>query len=203
MTAAITVFADKGFAGATIDDVAVAAGVAKRTVYNIYGDKERLFREMLKEAIDTASSYAVRLETSGLTQHASGRANEPSLEDRLVDVALDLARSIHGGPVITLRRLLIGEANRVPDLAVDYYRRAPGLVLDRLAQTLRQLHDSGALLVQDPPTAAEHFAFLVIGASLDRALFDHNISLIHAEERAESGARAFYRAYSPPTGSPP
>src|SRR6185503_20429724 len=101
----------------------------------------------------------------------------------------------HGGPVIRLRRLVIGEAERFPDVAIEYYRRAPHLVMTRLAQALAELDAAGNLDVPDPELAAEHLAFLAIGASLDRAMFDPDRQLDAALARADAGARVFYRAY--------
>lgn len=191
--AAVSEFVAKGYNGTSVDDIAAAAGVAKRTIYNIYGDKEQVFRAMITEAIATAEAYSARLGTSGLTD----RGNRPgsTLEQQLVDIARDLAQSILQGPVIPLRRLVIGEAARFPDLAVEYYRRAPQLVMSRLARALAELDAAGHLVVPEPELAAEHLAFLSIGASLDRAMFDPHRPLDAALARAEAGARAFYRAY--------
>ncbi|WP_202867287.1 TetR/AcrR family transcriptional regulator [Kribbella pittospori] len=191
--AAAAEFLAKGYQGTSIDDIAATAGVAKRTVYNIYGDKEQVFRAMITAAIATAESYSERLGTSGLTDRRT--RSEAPLEERLVDIARDLAQAIHGGPVIRLRRLVIGEAERFPDVAIEYYRRAPQLVMTRLAQALAELDAAGHLAVPDPELAAEHLAFLAIGASLDRAMFDSDLQLDAALTRAEAGARAFYRAY--------
>lgn len=190
--AAASEFLAKGYSGTSVDDIAAAAGVAKRTIYNIYGDKERVFRAMITEAIATAEAYSERLGTSGLTDHTQSGS---TLEQRLVDIARDLAQSIHLGPVVPLRRLVIGAAGRFPDLAVEYYRRAPQLVMSQLARALSELDAMGQLVVPDPELAAEHLAFLTIGASLDRAMFDSSRTLDAALARAEAGARAFYRAY--------
>jgi TetR/AcrR family transcriptional regulator, mexJK operon transcriptional repressor len=191
--AAVSEFLAKGYNATSVDDIAAAAGVAKRTIYNIYGDKEQVFRAMITGAIATAEAYSERLGISGLTD---GRTQPGStLEQQLVDIARDLAQSIHEGPVIPLRRLVIGEAARFPDLAVEYYRRAPQLVMSRLARALAELDAAGHLDVPDPELAAEHLAFLSIGASLDRAMFEPNRPLDAALARAEAGARAFYRAY--------
>ncbi len=191
--AAVSEFIANGYIGACVDDIAAAAGVAKRTIYNIYGDKEQVFRAVITEAIATAEDYSARLGTSGLTS----RRTQPgsNLEQQLVDIARDLAQSIHQGPVIPLRRLVIGEAARFPDLAVEYYQRAPQLVMSRLAQALAELAAEGHLDVPDPELAAEHLAFLSIGASLDRGMFDPDRPLDAALARAEAGARTFYRAY--------
>jgi TetR/AcrR family transcriptional repressor of mexJK operon len=68
-----------------------------------------------------------------------------------------------------------------------------------LADTLRCFHEAGTLHVPDAQCAGEHFAFLTIGASLDRQLFDFDLApdgLERACERAEAGVRTFLRAYA-------
>lgn len=192
LAAAFTAFAARGFPGCSLDDVAVDAGVAKRTIYNLYGDKESLFQAVISQAVATAQDYTSRLDAEALHDRTAGLG----LQSRLDAVAVDLARSVLGTPVVALRRLLIAEQGRFPDLAVDYYRRAPGRVMDRLGVAMERLHADGELDAPDGRAAAEHFAFLVIGAGLDRAMFDpEGITLEAALARARSGARVFHRAY--------
>lgn len=184
-------FLANGYDRTSVDDIAAAAGVVKRTVYNVFGDKEHLFQAVLLEAIDTAESYAERLSTV--------RVDTSDPEGALIEIARDLAESIVGTRVVPLRRLLIAELARFPNLAADYYERAPGLVMRTLADTLRRFHDAGTLQVPDPGRAGEHFAFLTIGASLDRHLFEIDRapdSLELARDRAETGVLVFLRAYA-------
>ena len=51
LAAALTEFADKGFAGARVDAIARRAGINKRMLYHYFGDKEALFRAMLRKKI--------------------------------------------------------------------------------------------------------------------------------------------------------
>lgn len=71
--------------------------------------------------------------------------------------------------------------------------------MSAVAVALRAFDERGQLRVDDPELAAEHFAFLTIGASLDRALFEADTDATGpaaAVERAERGAAAFLRAYA-------
>src|ERR1700751_3018680 len=45
--AADRLFLDRGFGAVTMDELAEAAGVARRTLYNQFSSKEEIFREML------------------------------------------------------------------------------------------------------------------------------------------------------------
>ena len=62
-----------------------------------------------------------------------------------------------------LRRLVIGEANRLPELARLYYEHAPLRTLAALTDAFARLHDRGVLNAPEPSLAAEHFAFLIVG----------------------------------------
>jgi len=73
--------------------------------------------------------------------------------------------------VLQLRRLLIGEAGRLPKLSRAYYEGAPERTLATLAACFQHLGERGLLRVDDPRIAANHFAFLILGMSLDRAMF--------------------------------
>src|SRR2546426_1642747 len=48
LQAAFKEFAGKGFAGARVDGIARRAGINKRMLYHYFGDKEALFREVLR-----------------------------------------------------------------------------------------------------------------------------------------------------------
>jgi TetR/AcrR family transcriptional regulator, mexJK operon transcriptional repressor len=190
--AAAEVFLERGYVATRVGDVASRAGVARRTIHNLYETKEQLFHAALTEALDTAERFSLEV--------ADPLGGGDDVEDWLRDTGLRLARAVLGGRIVPLRRLLIAEAARFPELARDYYERAPGRVMTALAGALRRFDERGALRVEDPPMAAEHFAFLVIGASLDRALFDADgtrLSPEAVESRATAGVDAFLRAYRP------
>lgn len=194
MEAAARVFLQRGYPGTSVDDIAAEAGVSKRTVYNVFDDKEQLFRAILDQAITTAERYSLAF--------GEAAAEADDVEAALTALARELAASVLSGRVVPLRRLLIGEASRFPEFAAEYYERAPGRVMAAVANALRGFGDRGLLRIDDPVLAAEHFAFLAIGPSLDRALFDLEsdtdaATATRAAERAERGAAAFLRAYAP------
>jgi TetR/AcrR family transcriptional regulator, mexJK operon transcriptional repressor len=183
-------FLRHGYVGASVDDIAAAARVSKRTVYNIFGGKEQLFREILADAFAVAGEFAAGL--------GSALAKTDDVEAELKAIAVELAGSVLSRRVVRLRRLLIGEAERFPELARDYYQRAPDRVLTALADAMDRLGERGLLSVDDPRQASEHFAFLVLGAPLDRALFtpsDDDGFTDHERRRVLAGVEVFLRAY--------
>ena len=190
LTAASEHFLRRGYVGANVDEIAAEARVSKRTVYNIFGGKEQLFRAILADAFGTAERFS--------RETASVLTETDDIGAELKAAAVRLASTVLSGPVVRLRRLLIGEAERFPELAREYYERAPGFVLDTLAGVLARLGERGLLRVSDARLTAEHFAFLVRGAPLDLALFTVTGQLPSTsdiEARAVAGVEAFLRAY--------
>jgi TetR/AcrR family transcriptional repressor of mexJK operon len=190
LAGAATVFLREGFDGASVDAIAVEADVAKRTVYNVFADKETLFRETISLSIQIAERFSHELADEAGSMHDASRD--------IPRIARRLASAVLLGPVLPLRRLLISEARRFPDLATEYRRRAPETVIRALAAALRRLADAGQLRLEDADLAAEHFAFLIMGADLDRGMFEPSpLPERRVRQRADAGAAAFLRAYRP------
>ena len=97
MEAAARMFLEHGYPSTSVDDIAAAAGVSKRTVYNVFDDKEQLFRAILGEAIATAERFSTELVAS--------TAESDEVSAALMTLARELAASVLGGRVVPLRRL--------------------------------------------------------------------------------------------------
>ena len=65
--AAIRVFIEDGYR-ASMDKIAAEAGVAKQTLYNQFGSKERLFADVIRQSVDTIT---LTLEEPGLNLRAA------------------------------------------------------------------------------------------------------------------------------------
>jgi TetR/AcrR family transcriptional regulator, mexJK operon transcriptional repressor len=190
LDAAGRAFLELGYEGTGVEIVAARAGVAKRTVYNIYRDKEALFRASLVRSIGIAERFSSELAT--VIDHLQ------DVERELPLLAVRQAEDILLGPVLPLRRLLVAESGRFPDLVAEYRRRAPDTVLAALSAAFARLADRGLLAVGDPDIAAEHFSFLVMGAGMDRGMFGAAAeSPDVVRSRALAGARVFLAAYRP------
>ncbi|MGA1836146.1 TetR/AcrR family transcriptional regulator [Herbiconiux sp. 11R-BC] len=188
LDAATAHFALRGFVGANVDEVAAEAGVAKRTVYNLYASKDELFRAVIERVTETAEGF--------MTRDAEAVIGHRPVREEIGDFAEAHARAVLAPRVLATRRLLVGESVRFPELAADYYERIPARVMRAIGRRLARYHDAGLLQVPDPDLAAEHFAFLVLGASLDRAMFDSTaLAPVVVVQRARAGADAFVRAY--------
>ncbi|GAA2235556.1 TetR/AcrR family transcriptional regulator [Herbiconiux moechotypicola] len=194
LDAAVGHFLEHGYLGGNVDALASEAGVAKRTVYNLFESKAVLFRAAIEHATETAEAFIAEW-----VDRPDGEVSATALDDEFTTFALAHARAVLQPRVLATRRLLIGEVARFPELAADYYERVPARVMRALAQRLGRYASSGMLRVDDPEAAAQHFSYLVLGATLDQALFAPGIlddtDLIAS--RARSGARAFLALSAP------
>jgi AcrR family transcriptional regulator len=60
LVAAHELFAERGYAAVTMDDVAAAAGITKPLLYNYFGNKERLYLACMQPAGDALVATVVR-----------------------------------------------------------------------------------------------------------------------------------------------
>jgi TetR/AcrR family transcriptional repressor of mexJK operon len=190
LDASAAVFVERGFAGSTMQDVAERANLAKRTLYNLYEEKDALFRATMHKSIATAEQFSASLarDTDAVTNP----------HDQLPRIGMRLAEIVVTTRVLGLRRLMLMESERFPDLAAEYRRRAPDAVLAALARMFDSLIRAGSIRSGDPIITAEHFAFLVMGSDLDRGTFTGRVvSRTRAQRRARAGVDVFLRAYAP------
>jgi len=190
--AATQLFIANGYDGTSMDEIAAAAQVSKQTVYKQFQDKPSLFRDMVLGITHRAEGIV-----NTISDHFEGIVRAQDLEEGLLGIARSYAGAVLAPQVIRLRRLVISEADRFPDLARAYYLHAPGRGLEAVADGLRLLDRRGLLRVEDPPVAAAQFSYLVLGALIDRKLFDPSDKISDNEiaEHGQGAARVFIAAY--------
>jgi TetR/AcrR family transcriptional repressor of mexJK operon len=192
--AARTLFLQKGYASTTMEEIAAAAGLTKRTLYNNYPDKEALFTQIVTEVMAYAEAFA-----RGLHDEFTAEVTGKNLRVTLDDLARRLTLGIMRPEVVALRRLLIGEAREFPAFGATYFERAPGQVLDALASGFGRWGKRGLLLVSGAAAArlaAAQFAYLVVGEPLDRAMLIGTVpSRAHVIDCAREGVETFLARY--------
>ena len=189
--AARTLFLRNGYAGTTMEEIAALAGIARRTVFNNYTEKDALFTQIVREVIAYAEVFARELHEEFTV--AITPANLRALLDSL---ARRIALTVMRPEVIALRRLLIGEARNFPELGAEYFERAPGQVIETLALGFEHLGKVGLLRVPDARRAAAQFAYLVVGEPLDRAMLVGTLPpRAHVIACASEGVETFLARY--------
>jgi len=103
--------------------------------------------------------------------------------------------------LLQLRRLVIGEAGRFPQLGRLFYERGPGRTIDALATMFEQLTSRGVLEFDDPRLAAAQFNWLVMSIPLNQAMLlgeDEPATAADLKRYADTGVRTFLAAYRKP-----
>jgi TetR/AcrR family transcriptional repressor of mexJK operon len=180
------VFMSSGYRGASMDEVAAVAKVSKQTVYKHFADKQSLFAEILMGDMEGRAQELVQalLETEGK-------------KSDLRDFGRRHITSIVKPEVMRMRRMVIGEADRFPELARAWSETGVQVGLGKLAERFAELAQRGELRVDNARRAAEHFNWLVLSTPLNRSMFDPKVRFSQEElERfADEGVRVFLEAY--------
>ncbi|HXQ52886.1 MAG TPA: TetR/AcrR family transcriptional regulator [Stellaceae bacterium] len=151
-------FLGHGFGATSIEGVAIAAGISKRTFYHRFRDKPGLFRAVVRRLI---AQWSTPFEAQLL---------EPApLEATLTRVAKQVLAAALSPEALALYRLLLAEAPRFPELAkiIAEQSTAGG---NRLAQLLAREARAGTLAIEDAEFAAAQFVNMVIAAPRRNAL---------------------------------
>ena len=190
LDAATTLFLREGYLATSMDQIAAGASVSKQTVYKQFTDKRSLFREIVTgtvaEVIDPVA------------EQVAGLRDCTDLDADLRHLARALLAQVIQPRVMQLRRLVIGEAGRFPELGRLFYERGPGRTIDILAATFESLAARGTLRLHDPRLAAEHFNWLVMSIPVNRVMLCGDAELpgqADLDRYADAGARAFLAAY--------
>lgn len=197
LDAARRIFLDHGYAGASMDEVAALANVSKVTVYRHFADKTSLFTAVVTSAIQEAEQTSQSLvDTLGTS----------------VDVAHDLrvfARQhitvVTQPHLMQMRRMIIAEANRFPELARTWHRTGPELAHTKLAEQISRLTQRGLLHAADPLLAAQNLNYLILSVPMNEAMFagqDKAFSRRRLHRYADEAIRVFLAAYGADAAPP-
>jgi TetR/AcrR family transcriptional repressor of mexJK operon len=189
LDAATSAFLESGYVGTSIEQIAVRARVSKPTIYKHFADKEQLFTEIVLRTIDQVGEPF--FDWIGALEDAD------DLEAALGELARKLIGIVREPRLLELRRLVIGETARFPELGRMYFERGPGRTIDALATKFDQLAHRGHLRVADSRLAAQHFNWLVLSIPLNRAMFtvDLNFDATELDRYAQEAVAVFLAAY--------
>jgi len=163
--AALEVFLQHGYVGATTDEVAARAAVSKQTLYRNFADKEHLFADVVLDATVTVAGDLAAAALANL----DGAGDVPEALRRF---GRSFAAGLLRPDVIRLRRLVIAEADRFPDVARAWFERGFEQMLGTLGAALQRLADRGLVTrLDDPRRAAYQLAALIMYEPMNTAMF--------------------------------
>ncbi len=175
--AALTVFSEKGYAAARLDDVAALAGVSKGTIYLYFSGKEELFKAMVREI--------VLPNLAGLTDLVDSHPGPASA--LLAEVLGRVGGLIATHKAGRIPKIVIAESGTFPELARFWVAE----VVERGRALITAILDRGVASGEFSPQGAEA-ALVVISPMLMLALW--NTALGPAVGRGLDGAAVVRQA---------
>ena len=191
LAAAKALFIRNAFAGTSMDAIAADAGVSKLTVYSHFGDKDNLFREVIRSRIQDL-----------LPEETYFFDAAADIRDTLLRVALTHAHlDCNAETVGTFRAILSDCRQGNPRYGKLIWEEGAARTHGLMERLLQQAVDAGQLDIDDVVRASGQFLSLIKGNLMMRQMFGCTECPESYAEEIESTARAgvemFLRAYQP------
>lgn len=185
---ALSVFASKGFAAATIKDIAAAAGIASPAlIYHYFEDKSDVLRQLIDQRVPVLDLFS-RPDTALALP-------PPELLPRIATLLL---RATEDPRTMALMKLLLGESLRQPDVALALNLALPGRGFVFLRSYMERQMELGVLRRIDPGVAVRSFIGPFIIYLLSREVFVQPDSATLTSEVMVAGAvDIFLRGMAP------
>lgn len=177
----LDLFLENGFERTTIEAITAAVGMAKRTVYSRYGDKETLFRTALQRAIDdfiVPVSALRELET-------------PDLEETLGRIGRVLVANILSPAGLRLMRITNAESGRMPEIGDYALRRGTAPTIAYLMDLFQRYLPGRFEAPEDANTVSYAFLHLVAGGPASIAAWGVELKPDEIERQTNFNIRLF------------
>jgi TetR/AcrR family transcriptional regulator, mexJK operon transcriptional repressor len=148
--AAVAVFLEYGYDGATMEEIARAAGITKRTLYARYPNKRAVFLDVIPWAL-----------TRAVENDAGTKVDHDDLAAALTAIGRGSIKRSVDPDTVRLHRIVRNEIGRFPEFAVSAETLGWSRRQRQVMELLRRHQDAGTIEVDDIELAAEHFHALV------------------------------------------
>ncbi|WP_449327277.1 TetR/AcrR family transcriptional regulator [Sphingopyxis sp. 550A] len=186
--AAREAFFTNGYAGTTMSSIASKVGGSKTTLWSYFPSKEDLFEAVVDGIVE---------------EYGDALAVDLPLDEPVPEVLRRfgnlLMTKLTATPILSLFRLVVGEAERFPHLAKTFYDRGPRRGKARAAEWVGEKMARGEIRMGNPLRAVQHFTglcqsglyqFAVLGLPEGR-----DLDRLAAE--IDDAVDIFYRAWRP------
>jgi len=189
LDATLELYLERGYSGTSTDEVAALSSVSKQTIYRHFADKDDLIREAIRGLIASAEEQGA--------PSFDALAESENLERDLRVFARQHLHDVIQSDIMNVRRRIIAEVDRFPEIARAWYESAPMRGHQKLAACFERLCERGLLRMSDPLLAAEQFNWLVLSIPLNRAMFvaDSVSDTSRHAEYADAAVDVFLAAY--------
>lgn len=184
---ALELFLKNGFERTSIEAIAARAGVAKRTVYLRYGNKESLFKASLKRAIE---EWIVPVEE--LRSHETD-----DLAETLLRLGRRLVSNIMTPAGIKLLRITNAESGRRPEIGAFTYQHGTQRTIAYLADLFQRRLGAPPSGQTDWTEAAIAFLYLVVSGPPTMLAWGLKLDLAAVDNHTEYCVRLFLNGVAP------
>ena len=184
--AAVSIFLENGYDGATMEAVADAAKITKRTLYARYPDKHALFVSVIPWALSRLKE-----------RHTEDAPAGDDLAAALTAVGRGAIARVVDPDTIRLRRMAMYESARFPEFAQSAESMMYSAQVRAVVAVLRRHRDADGLVIDDIELTAEQFMAMV--AVMPSRLADFGIvrSPEVEDRHLEHAVALFLRAIRP------
>ncbi|HWE74659.1 MAG TPA: TetR/AcrR family transcriptional regulator [Stellaceae bacterium] len=156
---ATDLFLSRGFGATSVEAVAGRARISKRTFYHRFRDKGELYTAVIRRLLQNwLPQFEAALDMPGPLD---------AVLERLAKRMLSVATSPQA---LALRRLLLAEAERFPELVAIAIEQGATRAIERLTALLENERRDGRLALDDCHFAAMQFQEMVLSIPLRRAM---------------------------------
>lgn len=186
LDAARRMFTQHGFDGASMDQIAAAAGVSKLTVYSHFGDKETLYAAVVK-------SYCEQQLPTALFEAEP----EVPLRERLMTIARAFYATVSTPEAVAGHRMLCTPQVAGSALPQLFWEAGPKRIQEEFTALLERRVAAAELDIADAPRAASQFFCLLKGEPHARLVFGCGaVCDFDVDEHLAATVGLFLRAYA-------
>ena len=153
------VFLLNGYAEASMDEIAVQAGVSKGTLYNHFDSKDDLFKSL------------INVEAEGIARELpSPDLEDPDPASALRQIGIVILQVMEAPATVATLRLVIGALGRFPGLGEEFLTQSLGPTIERIAEYLDTHEVAGEIQSQDNRAIADQLRRWWLAHAMERVL---------------------------------